>query len=86
MHYILFTSVRLVHSFPLGPIWSILVYLVQFGLLSPFISAQSISVQQCLTWSFTSTMVHSITSVQWKSTLVHSIHFGPWRALKNDQI
>ena len=80
IQYILLTSVCLVHSFPLGPIWSILVYSVQFGLLSPFIYAQSISVQQCLLWSFRSTMVHSITSVQfdpfWStlSTLVHSMH------------
>ena len=78
--YILLTSVRLVDSFPLVPIWSILVYPVQFGLLSPFISAQSISVQQCLLRSFMSTMVHSITSVQfdppWStpSTLIHSMH------------
>ena len=78
--YILLTSVCLVHSFPLGPIWSILVYSVQFGLLSPFIFAQSILVQQCQLRSFRSTMVHSITSIQfdplWStpSTLVHSVH------------
>ena len=77
MHYILLTSARLVHSFSLGSIWSILVYLVQIGLLSPFISAQSYLVQQCLIRSFRSTMVHSITSVQfdplWSTpfTLVH---------------
>ena len=80
IQYILLTSVYLVHSFPLGPIWLILVYSIQFGLLSPFISTQSISVQQCLLRSFRSTMVHSITSVQfdplWSTsfTLVHLVH------------
>ena len=84
--YILLILIRLVHSFPLGPIWSILVYSVQFGLLNPFIFAPSISVQQCLLWSFRSTMVHSITLVQfdplWStpSTLVHSVHL---RMIKN---
>ena len=80
IEYILLTLVRFVHSSPLGPIRSILVFLVQFGLLSPFISAQSILVLQCLPQSFRSTMVHSITSVQfhplWStpSTFIHSVY------------